>query len=218
MRFITLLIATVFTFIFLQNVQSSTRAKIEIVKLVEEDGLYRMKIVIDNASSELRVTDILIFSESKDSVGLSIVTDKTGKPYIVDTLDGRVWNAQFLLQKSSKALYAIAISRKSYANWSKIRDIDALKRLGVEQKSTINEVLALLFDFGWTPKGYTYIGVTSYRSDTGGGRTNIDQSNTSNVCQTNAGACSISGYAKNGEQCFCKTPNGSVDGVIVPQY
>ncbi len=185
------------------------------IKIVEHDSVesnHRLQIRTFGEDSR---TDILIFVEAKDSSQLSMISDKKGAPYLAERKDENRWVADFFVTQTPNAIYAIATKRAKYSNWTKQRDLSALKRLGIENKRSINGVLSLLDEFGWIPTGYTFIGVSNLRGK--GDHFTPSQRNTSNICQTDNGSCPLSDYAAHGEICFCNTPSGPVYGVITPK-
>jgi len=210
-----LLITTTITFLFYIysfNATAGGRTEIKIIQHDSAGSNHRLQIRTFGDETE---NDILIFIEVKGSSQLSLISDKQGAPYLAERKGENLWVADFFVAQVPSAIYAIATKRAGYSQWTKERDLSALKRLGIEKRDSINGVLSLLDEFGWIPTGYTFIGVSSLRGK--GDHLTPNQSNTSNICQTDSGSCPLIEYASHGERCFCNTPTGPVHGVINPK-
>jgi hypothetical protein len=212
MKLLITIIITFSFYIYSFTAIAGTRTEIKIIDHDSAGSNHRLQIRMFGHENN---TDILIFIEVKGSSQLSIISDKQGAPYLAERKDENTWIADFFVAQAPKAIYAIATKRAEYSQWTKKRDLSALKRLGIESRGSINGVLSMLDEFGWIPTGYTFIGVSSLREK--GDNLTPNQSNTSNICQTDNGSCPLIEYAPHGERCFCNTPYGPVYGVINPK-
>ena len=186
---------------------------IKITEVKSEHSLHEVEIVLLNESSEVFVTDILILVETLEPQALSFIRDDRGEPVTATSVNGRIWSATFNYKSAYNSIYAIAVRRDEDLKWSKKRDLSALSRIGSESQSSLEGKLQLLNDFGWTPIGYTFYGVSNLRPATDGN--GINQINTSNLCQTNLGSCRINGFSKVGSTCSCQFWKGSKEGIVV---
>ncbi len=193
---------------FISPVFAGERTAIEILSSDCDSSLCDLNITVTGASKS---TEVLVFAEYDSHRGLKIATDKTGEPYIAERITNEQWSANFKLEGPIKSIYAISTFRKDYERWGKTRDLYALKRLGIENLGTINQVLNLLKEFGWTPTGYTFIGETNLRNK----YSPFEQSNTSNICQTTFGECVIIEYSLIGTPCFCVIKGKPIRGMII---
>jgi len=186
------------------------RTEIKIFNHDQVGNSYRLNIAVLGALSN---TEVLVFTENNLRRGLKMVSLANGEPYIAERQSKKEWVAKFKEKERVTSIYAISTSRVDYQGWGKMKDLYTLRRLGIENLGSINEVLKLLSEFGWKPTGYTFIGTTKLRSLYS--PTSPSQLNTSDSCRTPVMSCAMGQYGSIGAPCWCNSAKGPIKGTIV---
>jgi len=196
----------IFCLILTRSSLAGSRSQIEIMDAVYENNTYTLEIFVIDATPD---TDVVIFTESERKPGLKLVSTLAERKTEI------IWSATFEEKEKISSIYAISATRRKEhsSEWQKKDDLSALRSLGIEKLGSIDDVLELLDNFGWSPTGYTFVGETRLRKPFS--KEDPNQNSTTNLCVTTKGMCTMVEYGPIGVTCYCNFASGPVDGITV---